>query len=192
MLGWVMASLGCPSEPTTPDRPAELEEPLVLEGWPGPLRPVLDPKEGVVVRLRAEPRPDAEATAKCVLPPTAPVNWSRSRVRVDRPGILRANSEVSLSAVGFEKLEGLKPEDVADFGPNLKLEAGEGRVMMVRFGGRCLLEDGKGWQAVDCSSPRVELVHPPVQSWWLEMGCSNGEGWFQVDEAKFEIEHYLE
>jgi len=164
----------------------------MLEGWPGPLRPVLDPKDGVVVQLRAEPRPDAASSAKCVLPPQSPVNWSRSRVRVERQGVLRAQSEVSLSAVPVGSLDGLKPAEVADFGPNLELEAGEGRVMAARFGGRCLLKDGQAWQAVDCSSPRVELVYPPVQSWWLEVGCTTGEGWFEVDEADFEIEHYLD
>lgn len=169
-----------------------MKEALVLDGWPGPLRPVLDPREGVVVDLRAEPRKDLAPTAKCVLPPHGPVSWSRSRVRVERQGVLRAKSDVSLSSTPISSLEGLRPAHVAGFGPDLALKSGEGRVMAARFGGRCLLREGSGWQAADCSKSRVEVLHEPEQGWWLEVGCSTGEGWFEVDETAFEIEHYLD
>lgn len=165
-------------------------------GWPQPLVPRLQPVDGVDVTLRARPEPGAAVTGTCTLPPDAKVPWTRGAVRPARLGRLAALETRQLERV--KKLPSSPEQMTAEFyreEPFIALELREGQSLEVwaRVRGRCLVGvrgAARPALAVPCPHAGLDLNPPPDQSWWLEIGCTGGEGWFEVDPQLFEIEQF--
>lgn len=181
----------CTQSAAPPPVPGPLDEPLLLVGWPGPLRPELEPADGTVVELKAAPDPGAESSGKCVLAPRSPVRWTRSRVRVTRPGQLRFASD-QVPAVPLPELKAARPKGLDAQTPiTTDVKAGAMATVWARFAGTCLVEIARErYAALQCPTGDAELERAPEQSWWLEVGCSGGEGWFEVDTDVFRVQHF--
>lgn len=172
-------------------------ESKLYPGWPTELRPRLTPREALTVQLREESMPSAAPSARCTLPPTDAVNWTRSRVRTTGLGQLKAERFVEVSKV--KRLPSnlqIKPSRFLLDEPTLLLQLEKGQTLEVwaRVRGRCLTGLGGALPTlgVPCPAAGTTLDPEPEQSWWLEVACTNGEGWFEVDPEAFDIEHFPE
>lgn len=178
-----------PPAPPTPSAPAQGA--LVLNGWPGPLRPHLEPKRDVTVSLHAEPGGETTA-ATCELPEDRLVQWTRSRLMITRYGFLSVATATTVEAIrlpGLDRVTGLSVQDSR----RTPLELPAARLETVaRIGGRCLIQPtgGQSVWSVPCPTEALRIETPVQQTWWLELACDEGEGWFEVDEAEFAIEHF--
>jgi len=170
-------------------------DPVVLNGWPGPLRPFLTPRADRQESLRGSVDPAQPVVARCSLPEGQPVQWTRSRVRVTRPGQLAITSSTTVEAIrlpGLERVTGLSTQDGRR--SPLTIDRAPGLELLARVGDRCLLQPGRAatvW-SIPCPTRTIEIARSPEQTWWLEIACQSGEGWFEVDPSAYEIEHYPE
>jgi len=183
---------GCKtSEPEPTDAPAPRAPAIVFNGWPGPLRPHLRPKRDLEVGLHGTIGAGAPEVT-CRLPEGQPVHWTRSRVRVTRPGRRVATASTAVHGVRFGRPEGVSRR-AAQAPTTDRLDVTEGSRLEVRgrVFGRCLLSpvEASSLWAAPCTAPRLRLEHPVEQSWWLEIACTSGEGWFEVDPEAFTLEH---
>jgi hypothetical protein len=186
----VLVSVACRDASVAPSPPeAKL---IVLDGWPGPLRPTLTPLRDVTVDLQSSTQ-SGPPTARCTLPEARPVQWTRSRVVVRRPGLITTTASVTVDAIrlsGLDRVTGLSVQDSAQ--RPLDLEGGRTLPVVAQLGGRCLIQPSEGaavW-SLPCPSRALRVAAEADQNWWLEIACETGEGWFRVDEAAFEVEHY--
>lgn len=186
-------ALACrePPPPAPPPPSAPAQGTLVVDGWPGPLRPHLEPKRDLKVQLRAEPGA-GEVAATCELPEDRLVQWTRSRLVITRHGRLSVATATTVDAIrlpGVDRVTGLGVQDSRQTPldlPSARLET------IAQIGGRCLIQPagGRNVWSVPCPTKAVAIEVPVQQSWWLELACGAGEGWFEVDEAAFSIEHF--
>jgi hypothetical protein len=187
-----LAGLGCrEATPPAANTGPEAAGP-VLDGWPGPLRPHLEPTRDLTVKLHG-PSIDGPVVAECVLPEGQPVRWTRSRVQVHRKGRLTTTASTTVDVIrlaGLDRVNGLTAQD--SLKSPLEFPADQTLAVVAQVGGRCLLQPS-GSEAVlsiPCPTRALQLETPPEQSWWLELACSAGEGWFEVETEAYVIEHY--
>lgn len=179
-----------PAPSTTPASPA-----VVLDGWPGPLRPHLEPTADLKVPLRGAPDPEATESGRCELPEGQPVRWTRSRIRVLTPGRLAITSSATVDAIRLadpSRVSGLSVQDSRT--SPLVLEPIAALDLFAKVGGRCLIQPygARAVWSLPCPSRAIRIDQAPDQQWWLEVACATGEGWFRVDPEAFEVEHYPE
>lgn len=185
-----VAACRAAEEPAPPPTP-ELPEPVVIDGWPGPLRPHLEPNRDLTVRLHPQPL-EAAGEAQCELPEDRLVQWTRSRLVIRNFGLLAVTTSTTVDAIRLPSLERVNGLSVQD-SRSSPLELPKAQLtMMARAGGRCLIQPtgGETVYSLPCPTKTVQIAEPVQQSWWLELACSEGEGWFEVDADAFTIEHF--
>lgn len=182
-------------EATKEPLPPPSSPPLVVAGWPGPLRPHLVPRTDLTVQLRPQPTAAARDT-RCRLPEDRPVQWARSRLVVSRLGRLAVTASTAVDAIrlpGLARVTGTNVQDSRMV--RLDLEAGPPLELLARVGGRCVIDPtgDRGQRvvwSVPCPTRKIQVAVPPEQEWFLEIACEKGEGWYLVDPEAYDIEHY--
>jgi len=145
------------------------------------------------VKLEAEPSASSAPGPSCELPEGRPVRWTRSRVVVHRPGRIATTASTSVDAIRLPGLSRVTGANVQDsHATRLDLEGNRTLSTIAQIGGRCLLRPAEGdpvW-SVPCPTREIAITTPVEQTWWVEIACAKGEGWFSVDESAFTVEHF--